>query len=114
MAKGSDLRCQPSRGRCGINGIREMLGQDESALVADVVAFVAHDVHLARVNVGHGHVGHGVAKDDGGADIGHVATQRIRRVMDREAALRVAADDNLGVRAGSASITYNLGPFVLF
>lgn len=90
-----------------------MLRQDYSALVADVVAVVAHDVDPAGVNVGDGRVGHGVAKDDGGADVGHVAAQRIRRVVNREAALRVAADDNLGVWAGGTSVAYNLGPVVL-
>lgn len=90
-----------------------MLRQDYSALVADVVAVMAHNVDPTRVNVGNGRVGHGVAKNDSGADVGHVAPQRIRRVVNREAALRVAADDNLGVWAGGTSVAHNLGPVVL-
>lgn len=108
----SNMGSNKSRRRRRINGIGKMLGQDQGTLFTNIVAGVADNLNFARFNVGDSLVGVWVAKNDGGADIGHVAAKGIGSIMDGHAALRVAAEHNLGVGTGGAGAAHNLSPML--
>lgn len=108
----SNMGSNKRRRRCRINGVGKMLGQDQGTLFTNIVTSVADNLNLARINVGDGLVGVWVAKDDGGADIGHVAAEGIGSIMDGHTTLRVAAEHNLGVGTGGAGAAHNLSPML--
>lgn len=80
-----------------------MLGENKKSLLANVVAVMANNEDLAGIDIGDGLVRVWVAKNDGGTDVSHVLAEGVRGVVNCKAALRVAAEHNLGVGARCTS-----------
>lgn len=64
----SNLRGNKLGRGVGVDGVCDVLGEDQETLVANIVSIMAHDMHLARVNVGNSLVRVWVAENDGGGD----------------------------------------------
>lgn len=96
-----------------IHSIGDVLGKNNEALVADGIAVMADDLDLALVNVADGRVGHGVTKDNDGADLAHGRSEVVGGIVNSVAALRVARQDNLGVGACGERALDEVGPMTL-
>lgn len=89
-----------------------MREQNEVAVVANVVAFVANNLDLGRVNVVDRRVREWVSKDDDRRDLGHsVRASVCSAIVYNHATLRVSAEDDLGVWARGNCAFNRVGPF---
>lgn len=93
-------RCNKGSSGICVLGIGQVWEQDDVSTGADVVSIMADGQNLGGINVGKSLSVSWVSKENDGADFGcGCCIEVAHRVVDDQAALGVATNDKLGVRA---------------
>lgn len=99
-----------SSGIC-VLGISQVREQDDVSTSADVVSIVADGQNLGSINVRKSLSVFWVSKENDGADLGGGCRIEVaHRIVDDQAALGVATNDKLGVRAALCDVCDLGGP----